>query len=163
MSAKRCFPPVVDANTRLLVLGSLPGEVSLAQGQYYANKHNRFWYLMGDILGQDLPWMDYPARLQTLLQHRVGLWDVVAEAQREGSLDSKIRHHASNDLIGLADALPQLAAIAFNGGAAEKLGSKALLERAGRHQWIKLPSSSPAYTVPYPDKLQAWQVLRAWL
>lgn len=163
MSSKRCFPPVVDADTRILVLGSLPGEISLAQGQYYANKQNRFWHLMGDIIGQDLPGMDYPARLQTLLQHRIGLWDVVAQAQRVGSLDSNIRDHASNDLLGLIDTLPHLAVIAFNGGTAEKLGTKALAGRGSPHRLIKLPSSSPAYTVSYGDKLQAWQALRAWL
>ncbi|MFP3182215.1 MAG: DNA-deoxyinosine glycosylase, partial [Paraburkholderia sp.] len=99
MTNKRCFPPVVDANTRVLVLGSLPGEVSLAQSQYYAHKQNRFWSLIGDVTGEDLRSLDYLTRLQTLLRHRVGLWDVVAEAQREGSLDSRIRNHASNDLM----------------------------------------------------------------
>ena len=163
MTAKRCFPPVVDAQTRVLVLGSLPGEVSLAQNQYYANKQNRFWFLLGEIIGRDLPGMDYPTRLQTLLQHHIGLWDVVAEAQRVGSLDSNIRDHASNALQGLVDSLPRLAAIAFNGGTAAKLGSRALAASAGRHQWLALPSSSPAYTIPYADKLRAWQALRVWL
>src|SRR5580700_3042179 len=99
MTQKRCFPPVVDANTRVLVLGSLPGEASLAQSQYYAHKQNRFWSLIGDVTEEDLSRLDYLARLQALLRHRVGLWDVVAQAQREGSLDSRIRNHASNDLV----------------------------------------------------------------
>jgi hypoxanthine-DNA glycosylase len=163
MRPKRCFAPVVDANTRVLVLGSLPGEISLAQGQYYANKQNRFWLLIGDIISEDLLSMDYPTRLQTLLLHQVGLWDVVAQAQREGSLDSNIRNQASNDLVGLLDTLPSLAVIAFNGGTAAKLGMKALAGRTGQHQLITLPSSSPAYTVSYSDKLRAWQELRGWL
>jgi hypoxanthine-DNA glycosylase len=69
---KRCFPPVVDANTRVLVLGSLPGEVSLAQSQYYAHKQNRFWHLIGDVIGEEVHSLDYLARLQTLLRHRGG-------------------------------------------------------------------------------------------
>lgn len=85
MTLKRCFQPVVDVNTRVLILGSLPGEVSLAQGQYYANRQNHFWRLVGDIIGEDLVHMDYAARLQVLLAHGVGLWDVVAEAKREGN------------------------------------------------------------------------------
>jgi hypoxanthine-DNA glycosylase len=159
MTFKRCFPPVVDANTRVLVLGSLPGEVSLAQSQYYAHRQNRFWHLMSEVIGQDLVAMDYPARLQTLLAHRVGLWDVVAEARRTGSLDSNIRDHAGNDLVGLVDSLPNLAVIAFNGGTAARLGMKALGEHGDRHRIVKLPSSSPAYTLSYAEKLAAWREL----
>ena len=163
MTTKRCFPPVVDSNTRVLVLGSLPGEVSLAQSQYYAHKQNQFWRLIGDILGVDLVHMDYEVRLQTLLMHRIGLWDVVAEARREGSLDSNIRDHSGNDLMGLIDSLPKLTVIAFNGGTAERIGMKALAQQGNRHHIVKLPSSSPAHTLPYSRKLRAWQDLRAYL
>ncbi|MEW6345706.1 MAG: DNA-deoxyinosine glycosylase [Paraburkholderia sp.] len=163
MTNKRCFPPVVDANTRVLVLGSLPGEVSLAQSQYYAHKQNRFWSLIGDVTGEDLRSLDYLTRLQTLLRHRVGLWDVVAEAQREGSLDSRIRNHASNDLMALVESLPHLAAVAFNGGTAARLGTRALQGAEGKVAFISLPSSSPAYTMAYAEKLKAWEVLRNWL
>jgi hypoxanthine-DNA glycosylase len=70
MTLKRCFPPVVNADTRILILGSLPGEVSLAHGQYYANSQNRFWHLVGEVIETDLVAMSYPARLATLLEHR---------------------------------------------------------------------------------------------
>jgi hypoxanthine-DNA glycosylase len=158
--AKRSFAPVVDANTRLLVLGSLPGDISLAQGQYYANPQNRFWILIGQVLGEDLAKMDYPTRLATLLRRRVGLWDVVAEAQRSGSLDGSIRCHAGNDLVALAETLPELVAIAFNGGTAARIGLKQLGRHAERYRILKLPSSSPAYTLPLAEKLAAWQALR---
>jgi hypoxanthine-DNA glycosylase len=157
---KRCFDPVVDANTRLLVLGSLPGELSLARNEYYGNKQNRFWLLMSEVIGRDLVALDYAARLQALLANGVGLWDVVAEAHREGSLDSRIRDHAGNDLLGLIAGLPNLAAIAFNGGTAARLGLKALGEHASRYDIVLLPSSSPAYTLAYADKLTVWQRLR---
>jgi hypoxanthine-DNA glycosylase len=163
MTQKRCFPPVVDANTRVLVLGSLPGEVSLAQSQYYAHKQNRFWSLIGDVTEEDLSRLDYLARLQALLRHRVGLWDVVAQAQREGSLDSRIRNHASNDLVALVESLPHLAAVAFNGGTAARLGMRALQDAVGKVEFMSLPSSSPAYTLPYAQKLKAWEALRPWL
>lgn len=163
MTTKRCFPPVVDPHTRVLVLGSLPGEVSLAQSQYYAHKQNRFWHLMGDVLGVDLVSLDYDSRLATLRRHRVGLWDVVAEARREGSLDSSIRDHHGNDLIGLIATLPNLRAIAFNGGTAARIGEKALAGHGDPHAIVKLPSSSPAYTLAYAQKLIAWQALREWL
>jgi hypoxanthine-DNA glycosylase len=163
MTQKRCFPPVVDANTRVLVLGSLPGEVSLAQSQYYAHKQNRFWSLIGDVTGEDLRSFDYATRLQTLQRHRVGLWDVVAEAQREGSLDSRIRNHASNDLLALVASLPHLGAVAFNGGTATRLGMRALQDAVGKIEFVSLPSSSPAYTLSYAEKLKAWEGLRRWL
>ena len=160
---KRCFPPVVDAHTRVLILGSLPGEASLAQAQYYAYKHNQFWRLVGDVLREDLVHMDYADRLQTLLAHHVGLWDVVAEAKREGSLDSKIRDHAGNDLVGLVQSLPELAVIAFNGGTAERIGLKALAQHGDCHHVVRLPSSSPAHTLSYSEKLRTWQGLKGWL
>ena len=158
---------MVDAHTRVLILGSLPGEASLAQSQYYAYRHNQFWRLAGEVIGRDLPGMDYDARLQALLAHRLGLWDVVAEAKREGSLDSKIRGHAGNDLSSLIASLPNLTVIAFNGGTAARIGLKLLGDVFGktgdRHAIVKLPSSSPAYTVPYAQKRDAWLDLRAWL
>lgn len=164
MTFKHCFPPVVDAQTRVLILGSLPGEASLAQQQYYAHRQNRFWLLVGDVIGRDLAGMDYAARLNTLLEHHIGLWDVVAQAQRVGSLDSRIRNHASNDLVALVETLPGLIAIAFNGGTSEKIGMRALGENAARYQLIRLPSSSPAYAVAsFEEKLVGWRKMRGYL
>ena len=160
---KRSFAPVVDKNVRLLILGSLPGEVSLAHAQYYAHPQNRFWSLMAQVTNTDLPALNYPERLQTLLANRIGLWDVVAEAHRQGSLDGNIRDHAHNDLVGLIGSLPHLDAIAFNGGTAARIGLKALQNEVHRYHIVRLPSSSPAYTLPYADKLSAWRVLQQWI
>ena len=160
MSKKQSFAPVVNHNTKLLVLGSLPGEKSLAQNQYYGNSQNRFWMLMSEALGVELVALTYPMRLQTLLNNGVGLWDVVAQAHREGSLDSNIRNQTNNDLISLFATLPQLATIAFNGGTAARIGLKVLGQYAERYRIIQLPSSSPAYTLTYEKKLAAWRVLR---
>lgn len=156
---KRCFDPVINAGTRLLVLGSLPGERSLATQEYYGNRQNRFWHLMSAVTGADLVPLAYPQRLATLLEHGIGLWDVVAEASRPGSLDSNIRDHRANDLWRLLDTLPALSTIAFNGGTASKLGLKTLGERAAQYRVVTLPSSSPAYTLRYEDKLAQWMAL----
>ncbi|WP_034302093.1 DNA-deoxyinosine glycosylase [Herbaspirillum sp. RV1423] len=160
MSRKRSFAHVTDANTAILILGSLPGEASLAHSQYYAHPQNKFWALMSDVIDTDLVSLPYPQRLETLLKNCIGLWDVVAEARREGSLDSNIRDHVHNDLIQLLNTLPQLHTIAFNGGTAEKLGVKALGEIACRYRLIRLPSSSPAYTRPYAEKKREWEKLK---
>ena len=157
---KRCFDPVVNADTRLLILGSLPGEKSLAHSQYYAHPQNKFWLLLGEVLGVELKSLPYDARLATLLAHGVGLWDVVAQAQRSGSLDSNIRERDDNDLVALAASLPRLDTIAFNGGTAARLGLKVLGEQAQRYRIVSLPSSSPAYTLAYEAKLQQWKTLQ---
>lgn len=156
---KRCFDPVVDDRTRLLVLGSLPGEQSLVRQQYYANPQNRFWMLMSAVTGVELVPLEYSLRLQALLAHGIGLWDVVAQAHRRGSLDSHIRDRDDNDLHGLLARFPNISAIAFNGGTAARLGLKVLGERAAGYRIIGLPSSSPANTVAYDDKLRQWRAL----
>ncbi|MTV40204.1 DNA-deoxyinosine glycosylase [Duganella radicis] len=160
---KRCFDPVVDERTRLLVLGSLPGEKSLAVQQYYGNRQNKFWALMSEVLDVALVPLAYEARLQTLLAHGVGLWDVVAEAHRPGSLDSAIRDRNDNDLPALLARYPNIHTIAFNGGTAARLGLKRLGKQARRYRIFNLPSSSPAYTLSYVAKRDAWLALRLGL
>lgn len=156
---KRCFDPVIDDNTRLLILGSLPGDKSLVAQQYYGNRHNKFWALMSAVIGSDLVSLDYHSRLQSLLKHGIGLWDVVAEAHRPGSLDGNIHDRIDNDLLGLLARFPSIQSIAFNGGTASKHGLKLLGEDALRYKVFKLPSSSPAYTSPYAEKLAKWALL----
>lgn len=163
MTLKRSFPPIVDERARLLILGSLPGEVSLARGQYYAHPLNQFWALAGAVIDVDLRALAYPERLRTLLAHRIGLWDVVAEARREGSLDGDIRDHAPNDLPALVATLPELRAIAFNGGISARIGRKQLRSLAHPPALIALPSSSPAFTRRFEDKRETWLGLRTFL
>lgn len=154
------FAPVVAPDTRILILGSLPGTASLAIRQYYGHPRNAFWRLVGDVIGVDLYAMDYDARLANLLQHRIGLWDVIAQARRIGSLDSEIRDHSGNDLLTLIARLPALETIAFNGGTAGKIGIKALGTKAQDYRVVVLPSSSPAHAaLGYEDKLMRWSIL----
>jgi hypoxanthine-DNA glycosylase len=158
---KRSFPPMTKADTRLLLLGSLPGEQSLAATHYYANPRNQFWRLVGAVLEMDLVGLDYPARLEALLRAGVGLWDTVASAEREGSLDTAIRAHRANPLADLASSLPELRAVGFNGGTSARIGMK---ELAGtRFSLLPLPSSSPAYTLPFEKKREAWLALKRFL
>jgi hypoxanthine-DNA glycosylase len=159
MTIKRGFPPVVDTNITLLILGSLPGELSLASGQYYANPQNRFWMLVGEVIEVNLVALSYQERLDILLKNHIGLWDVVAEATRVGSLDINIRGHVQNDLISLLNTLPKLRTIAFNGRTAEKLGMTSLKQKADDYDLIRLPSSSPAHTRSYGEKLCQWLAL----
>ncbi len=162
MLLKRAFDPVVDANTRLLILGSLPGDASLKAGQYYGHPQNGFWRLIGGVIGADLAALPYSERLEALKAAGVGLWDVIASAERPGSLDAAIRNAEAADLNRLIDSLPLLRAIAFNGGTAARLGRRSLTPRP-IIDLIDLPSSSPAYTRPLAEKAATWATLGAFV
>lgn len=160
---KHSFPPVVDARVRLLVLGSLPGERSLAESRYYAHPQNQFWALMAAVVDRDLPALPYEARLAALLDAHIGLWDVVASARRHGSTDAALEDVEAHDIAALAATLPQLRAIAFNGATALRHGLRQLGPVATNFEIVALPSSSPLHTVGLATKLPAWRALRAHL
>ncbi|GAA0389903.1 hypothetical protein GCM10009093_15650 [Brevundimonas terrae] len=151
------FAPVVSEKTRLLVLGSLPGIASLNAAQYYAHPRNAFWPIAAALTGQPLDTLPYEERLQALLKSGIGLWDVLASAERSGSLDSAIRSPEAADLIALVRTLPRLEAIGFNGKAAAKIGRPILEGHIGNVRLIELPSTSPAYTMPLQAKLDLWR------
>jgi TDG/mug DNA glycosylase family protein len=156
------FAPVVDEGVRVLILGSLPGDASLSAGQYYAHPRNAFWRLMEAVLGVPLTALPYDERLQTLLVHGVGLWDVIASAERQGSLDTAIRKPEAADLVALTRRLPALSVVAFNGGAAARAGRR-ILQGATTAALLDLPSSSPAHARPLEEKLARWSALSPYL
>ncbi len=155
---KTAFAPVVDAETRLLILGSLPGDASLKAAQYYAHPRNSFWPLVGGVVGEGLTALPYEARLRRLLARGVGLWDVIASAERSGSLDAAIRSPEAADLRGLVADLPALRAIAFNGGLSARLGRR-ILSGLATIELIDLPSSSPAHARSLSEKAERWAIL----
>lgn len=159
---KAAFPPSVDEGTRLLILGSLPGDASIKQGEYYAHRGNAFWTLIGDVLGEYLRGLPYAMRLKRLKARRVGLWDVIESADREGSLDSAIRGAELRDLGAFAARLPALEAIAFNGKTAALHGRRQIGDRTDL-TLIDLPSSSGAFaSMSREAKREAWTVLAAF-
>jgi len=158
-----CFPPVTRADTRILVLGSLPGAVSLEAQRYYAHPQNLFWKLMSAVIGCELVPLAYEKRLVALLDAGVGLWDTVAAATREGSLDSAIRLHEASDLAALVATLPELRAIGFNGARSATIGRRRL-GPVPNLALLDLPSSSPAYaSLPFEKKREAWLALATYL
>lgn len=149
--------PVVDPATRILILGSFPGAASLAAQQYYAHPRNQFWKLVGALVGEDLYCLPYAERLPRLLAHGVGLWDVLAACEREGSLDSAIRKPAANDFARLRLLCPQLETVGFNGQASGKFAPQ--FAQHG-YRTVVLPSSSPAHmTLTFEQKLAVWRTL----
>lgn len=154
----RGFAPIINPHVRLLILGSLPGAASIEAGRYYAHPRNQFWRLMGDVIGRELIHLAYEARLRTLVDHHIGLWDMIAEADRPGSLDHAIRQARINPVDRLIARLPQLKLIAFNGKKSANLGQRQLgLSQGASGLDVKtLPSSSAAHTRPFEEKLTLW-------
>ncbi len=145
------------------MLGSLPGEASLAAARYYAHPQNQFWRLIGAAIGRDdLAALAYDERLAALLGAGVGLWDTIASATRRGSLDQAIRDAEPAALPALIATLSDLRAIAFNGAKSAAIGRMAL---AGSHlTLIDLPSSSPAHAgMPFAEKARRWRVVADFL
>ena len=156
------FPPIADAHAQVLILGSLPGQVSLQRQQYYALPQNAFWKIMGRLFdaGPELP---YDERKQRLVRNGIALWDVCAAAQRPGSLDTSIVHSSvvPNDLAAFIEGHPDIGLICFNGGKAADLYRRLVLPglpdtgRAIRYE--TLPSTSPAHAgMPFEEKLTRW-------
>jgi len=211
------FPPIADPNSRLLILGTMPGEQSLRLGQYYGNPRNHFWRLIytlfddgvggvggcsggaddsrgggqdgqgsdngivasagacnghralrcnvrGDARGEAgrMPHAEYAERIDFVRRHGVALWDVLASCEREGSLDSRIRQEQANDFAAFFAAHPQIRHVFFNGAAAEKLYLKHAASSVSGLPltFHRLPSSSPALTAPFEQKLAAWKAIR---
>ena len=150
-----CFPPVLDQATRILILGSFPGEASLVAQQYYAHPRNQFWRLLSAVLGEDLAVLPYQHRLKRLLAHRIGVWDVIAACEREGSLDTAIRRAQANDFAILKHQCPNLFRVCFNGKTSGKF--EAQFAHAG-FETLVLPSSSPANAqLSFEEKLAVWR------
>ena len=152
------MPPAGAEQPVLLILGSLPGEASLAAQRYYAHPQNQLWRLLGDALGEPLAALGYDARLHRLAVRGVALWDVVGEARRTGSLDGALREVRANPLGEFIARQPRLAGIAFNGQTAARIGRRALGDETGI-ALFDLPSSSPAYTLGFAAKAARWAVI----
>ncbi|WP_274648502.1 DNA-deoxyinosine glycosylase [Paenibacillus humicola] len=161
------FPPIIDDNSRVLVLGSMPGTASLTKHQYYGNPRNHLWPVIYGLFGRE-PEDDYDARLAFALGRGIALWDVIATCSREGSLDANIRDEVPNDIPGLLRQYPGIRCLAFNGTKSHDtfrkyFGTDPACAAPAR---LKLPSTSP---IPTPrmrttaDRLEAWRVLLPFL
>jgi len=148
MSRVRGFPPIADAKARVLILGSMPGQASLAAGQYYAHAQNLFWRILGEVSGV-APSASYAARTRALKACGIAVWDVLASCAREGSLDSAIDDASSrpNDFAAFYRAHPRIAQVFFNGAKAEASYRRQVLPALADpqlHSYARLPSTSPA-------------------
>jgi TDG/mug DNA glycosylase family protein len=168
MTLVHSFEPIVGRDPRIVILGSMPGVVSLQAVQYYANPRNAFWAIIAELFDIDID-CSYEARIAQISQLPLILWDTLKACHREGSLDSKILRQeiAANDIIGLLARHPGIKAIAFNGAASEKYFNQLEKPRlAVDHavDLIKLPSTSPANaSINFEQKLTDWRQLLVYL
>jgi double-stranded uracil-DNA glycosylase len=153
-SLQRGLPPVLDAATQVLILGSFPGVASLTARQYYAHPRNHFWPLLGALLELPLKDMPYAHRLTALHAYRIGLWDSIVRCARTGSADAAIRRAKLAEIALAQRRSPELELVCFNGQTAARA---APLWREAGYAVRVLPSTSPAYTLPFAEKLAAWR------
>lgn len=151
---KQGFPAVVDENTEILILGSLPGDVSIRKHQYYGHPGNDFWRLLGNIIGEDLQNMSYQNRLETLKRNKIGLWDVFKAGKRKGSEDTKIKDEEVNQFSVLKDMAPNLKLVLFNG---KKSGEYEPIIKAMGYETKVLPSSSGANRRSLNSRKSEWE------
>jgi double-stranded uracil-DNA glycosylase len=157
---------VSSAEAQVLILGSMPGAISLQQQQYYAHPRNSFWPIMANLAGFSLE-LAYPQRLTALQQVGLALWDVIGFCQRQGSLDTAIRNEQVNNFAAFFASHPQLHTIGFNGAKAAQSFKRHVLPLniVPKHiRLINLPSTSPAHAaLSTEQKLKKWQVLAEYL
>jgi hypoxanthine-DNA glycosylase len=151
---KQGFPAVVYENTEILILGSLPGDVSIRKHQYYGHPGNDFWSLLGSIIGEDLQGMNYQNRLETLKRNKIGLWDVFKAGKREGSEDAKIKNEEINQFSMLKELAPSLKRVLFNG---KKSGEYEPILKAMGYETKVLPSSSGANRRFLKNRKSEWE------
>ncbi len=165
MQLKRSLAPVINNDTRVLILGSMPGEESLRQQQYYAYPQNHFWKIIAAVFRREDP-VEYDSRIEMLTAGRIGLWDVISTCRREGSLDTNIRDEEPNDISLLLEQHPSVKAVCFNGQKAAASFRKNFglnIFDDGKIEYLMLPSTSPANTIGFERKFEKWKKIDFFL
>lgn len=163
--SKYSFLPIVGPNARQLILGTLPGEVSLELQQYYGHARNQFWPIIAEICGENLP-SAYPDRVEMVRRSKVALWDVLHSAERNGTaLDSGIKNECANDFASFFRQHPMIRTVAFNGNNAHKFFKRHVQKKqdlpSDLHLLPSLPSTSPAFARAPGVKAAKWREILA--
>ena len=152
------FPPFVNIDTEILILGTMPGIASLEKQEYYAHPRNHFWKIIYTLFN-NLPVSDlFEEKINFLQNHKIGLWDVLENCERKGSLDIHIKNHKENDFEMLFEKFPQITKIVFNGKESHKYFLKKFGQIKGITYYV-MPSTSPANTMSFDKKLEIWSAI----
>lgn len=164
-NSKQGLEPIVCSEPKILILGSLPGDISIESQEYYANHKNFFWRIIATITGAPVP-LSYPAKKEMLAQSHIALWDVYAAAERIGSSDGNIRGGEFNDIVGFIRKNPTISTIVFNGKKAAKSYAQYLKKHpdtiniVGHLHTCACPSTSPAILctgLTFDDLVNRWK------
>jgi hypoxanthine-DNA glycosylase len=154
---KDSFEPIIENNTEVLILGTMPGDISIQTGEYYANSKNQFWKIVFKAFNNGIPEINYESKIKLLLKHKIGLWDVLKTAERNGSLDSNILNEEYNDFEELFKNFPKIRVVAFNGLKSADY-FKGLKTIPKDKNYYILPSTSSANTgKSFDKKLDEWK------
>jgi len=155
------FSPIIDEESKILVLGSVPGVKSLEKQEYYAHPQNAFWRIIFELFNESFTNI-YSEKLAILTKNKIALWDVIDTCERKGSLDSEIRNEEANDIETLLKNHPNISAIFCNGGKSFKNLQKILKDKSNIGVYL-LPSTSPLHTISFDKKLAAWEVIKTYI
>ena len=161
MNRINSFPPIVDEQSQILILGSVPGVKSLEMQQYYAHPQNQFWKLMFHLFDKPFS-LDYQERIELLKENKIALWDVIESCERKGSLDTEIKNEIDNNIPQLIENYPNIKIIFCNGQKSYKNLIK-ILGKNFKIPIVVLPSTSPLHTVKFEEKLESWKVIKDFL
>lgn len=149
------FPPLIDEESQIVILGSIPGVKSLEKQQYYGHPQNKFWKIIFELFNEKFT-EDYAERINTLKRNHIAVWDVIDSCERKGSLDSEIKNEEANQIAELLENYPNVKAIFCNGGKSYKNLQK-ILGKNYKLPVMLLPSTSPLHTIPFEKKYEEWK------
>lgn len=156
------FPPIINKDSKIIILGSIPGAKSLEMQQYYAHPQNKFWKIICKIFNEEFT-IEYAERIEIIEKHHIALWDVIDNCERKGSLDSEIRNEEANKIGELIQNFPNIKAIFCNGQKSHKNLQK-ILPKDFHLPIVALPSTSPAHaSLGYIQKLESWKIILKYL
>lgn len=155
------FPPLISEDSKVLILGSVPGIKSLEMQEYYAHPQNKFWRILFELFDEEFT-TDYCGKIKLLKKYKIGVWDVIDSCERKGSLDTEIKNENHHNILKLLEDFPSIKVIFCNGQKSFKTLNKILPNDLEIPIFV-LPSTSPAYTIPYGKKLQEWSVIKSYL
>lgn len=153
------FPPLSNSDSKILILGTMPGNDSLKVNEYYAHSRNAFWKIMFAMFIQPFS-DDYTIKKELLLNNQIALWNVLKACERKGSLDLNIKEEKANNLKSFFKKHRHISHIFFNGQKSTSFFFKSMQSNI---PYTQLPSTSPIYTLPFQDKLNAWAIINQHL
>ena len=155
------FPPIISKESKILILGSVPGVKSLEMKEYYAHPQNKFWKILFELFNENFI-INYSEKINFLQKNKIAVWDVIDSCERIGSLDTKIKNENQNDIDKLLKDFPNIQAIFCNGQKSFKNLQKNFSEKIEISIFV-LPSTSPAHAISFEKKLESWMILKTFV